>query len=157
MLGVGEGWVGMENLPLRNFNLTDLIQQVFVDGLLCARLMPDWPCKHEEGIGSPCSESLDLVGLDTHMWECASTEQEWGREDWGCPRTREVHAKSWRKNGCLLGAGCRGCYCPAESASRAISVDDQRPPAPLHCKLILCKVQWNSLGRTMKKITALSF
>lgn len=41
---------GIENLPLRIFNLTDFIQQVFVDGLPGARLMPYSPCKGEEGI-----------------------------------------------------------------------------------------------------------
>lgn len=41
-LCIGRGKVegGMENLPLRIFNLTDFIQQVFVDGLPGARLMP---------------------------------------------------------------------------------------------------------------------
>ena len=32
---------GIDNLPVRRFNPTDFIQQAFIDGLPCARLMPD--------------------------------------------------------------------------------------------------------------------
>lgn len=85
-------WERVEDLLLRCFNLSDFIQQVFIDGLPCAMLMPDWPWKREEGVAL-------VLRLGQHGRVYTQNDnKKWGGDGRGQGQAGEVYAEVL--NGC---------------------------------------------------------